>query len=359
MATRSFRLVALCVVPLVSSVTGCIVAGPASIAAGRGVYNEVINRTEDEQLLNMIVRERYSATYGRLGVASVTASIRASAKVGAQFGLSRTVKEDYDGNLVPLAAGVAYEENPTISYIPLGGEEFVQRLVSPLSMEESLLMQRYARHWGRGYMKIGIRSINGIRNPRPPAVGKESVMFDRVVHLWQQLSLAGVLVVARDPNGDFKAVFVVDDAEHGKVLEELLELAKISKRPSGGRLVLPVGVAVEGWSEDAFIFETLSVLDVLRTAGACIEIPAPHLEAGVVEPREGKTGRGFMCIRTSRVHPDGEGTVAIRYRGWWYYVDDADPKSKRAFLTLRMLVGLRLHKPSHDQVAPVLTIPVG
>lgn len=134
MATRSFRLVALCVVPLVSSVTGCIVAGPASIAAGRGVYNEVINRTEDEQLLNMIVRERYSATYGRLGVASVTASIRASAKVGAQFGLSRTVKEDYDGNLVPLAAGVAYEENPTISYIPLGGEEFVQRLVSPLLM---------------------------------------------------------------------------------------------------------------------------------------------------------------------------------------------------------------------------------
>jgi hypothetical protein len=307
----------------------------------------------------MIVRERYNQTYGMLGVASVTANIHASANVGAQFGLSRTLKEDYDGNLVPLAAGVAFEENPTISYIPLGGEAFVQRLLSPLSMNEALLMERYVRHWRRGYMKIGMRSINGIRNPRLTGDGEESAKFDRVMHLWQQLRRAGVLVIARDPNGDFKAVFVVDDSEHKRVLEELLELVNISKRPSGGRLVLPVGMAAEGWSEEAFIFESLSVLGVLRTAGACIEIPAPHLEAGVVVPREDKTDDRFMRIRTSRVRPDGEGTVAIRYRGWWYYVDDADPKSKQAFLLLRMLVGMRLHKPGHDQVAPLLTIPVG
>ncbi len=235
----------------------------------------------------------------------------------------------------------------------------MQRLVSPLSMEEALLMERYARPWRIGYMNIGIRSINGIYNPRLAEVGQESAKFDRVVHLWQQLSRAGVLVIARDPKGDFKAVFVVDDSEHKRLLEELLELANISKRPSGGRIVLPVGVAAEGWSKDAFIFETLSVLDVLRTAGACIEIPAPHLDAGVVEPREDKTDGRFMRIRTSRGRPDGEGTVAIQYRGWWYYVDDADPKSKQAFLLLRMLVGLRLYKPGHDQVAPVLTIPVG
>ena len=85
----------------------------------------------------MIVRERYNQTYGLLGVTSVTAQIRASANVGAQFGLSRTLKEDYDGNLVPLAAGVAYEEKPTISYVPLGGEIFLQRLLSPLSIEEA------------------------------------------------------------------------------------------------------------------------------------------------------------------------------------------------------------------------------
>ena len=77
-----------------------------------------------------------------------------------------------------------------------------------------------------------------------------------------------------------------------------------------------------------------------------------------MQRREDKIEGRFMRIRTSRLRPDGEGTVAIRYRGWWYYVDDADPDSKQAFLFLRMLVGLRLHKPGQKE-APVLTIPVG
>ena len=45
----------------------------------------------------------------------------------------------------------------------------------------------------------------------------------------------------------------MDDSEHEKVLEELLELTRISKRPSGGVLVLPVRMATEGWSEEALI----------------------------------------------------------------------------------------------------------
>ncbi len=56
-ATRTFCLAAFGVVPLVSAVTGCL-AGPASITAGRGLYNDVINRTEDEQVLNLIVRDQ-------------------------------------------------------------------------------------------------------------------------------------------------------------------------------------------------------------------------------------------------------------------------------------------------------------
>ena len=38
---------------------GCAVVGPQSIAAGRGVYTEVLNRTEDEQILSAMVRIRY------------------------------------------------------------------------------------------------------------------------------------------------------------------------------------------------------------------------------------------------------------------------------------------------------------
>ena len=57
---------------------GCAVVGPQSITAGRENYTEVINRTEDEQILNVIVRQRYDETFGMMSVASVTANLRFS-----------------------------------------------------------------------------------------------------------------------------------------------------------------------------------------------------------------------------------------------------------------------------------------
>ena len=92
---------------------GCAVVGPQSISAGRGVYTETINRTSDEQTLNMLVRLRYDETFGMMSVASVTANLQFSAQAATNIGIGDS--ENYAGNLVPLSAGVAYEENPTIS----------------------------------------------------------------------------------------------------------------------------------------------------------------------------------------------------------------------------------------------------
>ncbi len=57
---------------------GCNVVGPMSLSGGRAVYAAVINTTEDEQLLNVIVRQRYDQSAGMLSVASLTANLRAS-----------------------------------------------------------------------------------------------------------------------------------------------------------------------------------------------------------------------------------------------------------------------------------------
>ena len=67
--------------------SGCAVVGPQSITAGRGVYAEVINRTEDEQILNVIVRQRYDETFGMISVASVTANLRFSTQAGTNIGI--------------------------------------------------------------------------------------------------------------------------------------------------------------------------------------------------------------------------------------------------------------------------------
>jgi len=64
---------------------GCAVIGPRAISGGRGIYTEVINTTEDEQILRMIVRMRYDETVGMLTVSSVTANLRFSAQAGTNI----------------------------------------------------------------------------------------------------------------------------------------------------------------------------------------------------------------------------------------------------------------------------------
>ena len=76
---------------------GCAIVGPQSITAGRGVYTEVINRTEDEQILNVLVRQRYDETFGMISVASVTANLQFSARAATNIGIGDS--DNYAGNL--------------------------------------------------------------------------------------------------------------------------------------------------------------------------------------------------------------------------------------------------------------------
>lgn len=354
---QCLRLQAATTVLLAMAVTGCVV-GPSSIAAGRSVYNEVISRTEDQQLLSLIVHDRYNATYGMLSVASVTANIRANASVTAQWGLSRALEEDYAGNLVPLAAGVTLEENPTISYVPLGGEEFVRRLLSPLSMDEGLMIAQLLGT-GNHLFAVSIKSVNNVHNPLLGESNADSAKFNRMSEIWQKLGDEGALQIVRNEKSGVGAAFHIITPDQEKLLDELLELTNVKARPTDGRLFVPMRVSAGEAHGDSFLFETRSVLEVLRAAGACIEIPRAHLRSGVIEPLDYTIERPFIRIRTSRVRPRGLGTIAILYRGWWYYVADSDPKSKQAFQFLRAMVDLRLSEGGKAQAAPVLTIPVG
>ncbi|UCG16782.1 MAG: hypothetical protein JSV19_01855 [Phycisphaerales bacterium] len=52
-----------------------------------------------------------------------------------------------------------------------------------------------------------------------------------------------------------------------------------------------------------------------------------------------------------------ESAVAVRYRGYWFYIDDTDLHSKSTFALLRQLFSLPAGQ--FKGAAPVLTLPVG
>ena len=337
---------------------GCTVVGPQSITAGRGVYTEVINHTEDEQILNVLVRQRYDETFGMLSVASITANLRFVAQAAANIGIGSS--DDYAGNLVPLSAGVGYEENPTISYVPLSGEDFTQRMLSPVSESEWILLGSNARHPGR-VLALAAQRLNGLRNPHldeePP-----SPEFTRFVQLFDRLRRAGVLDVVQVPGNGSEDNYFWDIHDYEEVhrdsVREFLDLLGIEVRLDGSAILLPLRKAV-GNSVSAVNIQTRSAYDVLRAFGAGIEIPPAHLEAGIAEPLTSVVPEEMqvITIRSSEKRPDNA-TVRIRFRDWWFYIDATDTKSKRAFTFLRTFIGMRLSDSGAAQQAPILTIPV-
>ena len=337
---------------------GCAVVGPRSITAGRGVYAEVINRTEDEQILNVLVRLRYDETFGMMSVASVTANLSFSTRAGANIGVGDS--DSYAGNLVPLSAGVAYEENPTISYVPLSGEKFTRRMLSPVSVDEWLLIGSGARHPGRVF-SLAVRHVNGLRNPLF-GEASPSPAFARFIELYDQLRLAGVLDIVAGPKSKTEPEYfwyIHDYQEaHGDSVRELLGLIGIEVKPDGSPILLPIREAV-GSSVSAVHVQTRSAYDVLRVFGAGIEIPPAHLEAGIVEPLTMALPeeRRIITIRSSEKRPDNA-TVQIRFRDWWFYIDATNTQSKRAFVFLRTFIGMRLADPAAAHKAPVITVPV-
>ncbi|MHC5113951.1 MAG: hypothetical protein ACYTGP_05930 [Planctomycetota bacterium] len=343
------------VVPLLG---GCALVGPSSIANGRHAYNEVINRTEDQQILSMLVHERYDETYGLLAVTSITANIKFRADMGAEFGIGSD--DAFKGNLVPLSTGVGYEENPTISYVPLGGESFIRRMLMPITLEQAYLLMESGNDQKRWLYEL-YSSINGLQNPMGDLPAEK---FQRLVDVYLPLRRLGVvrLGVAPASTDDQREYTLRFDnyEDHVDDIREALSLLGIEEQTLDGRpFSLPVHLG-PGRADDSVYINMRSPFDMIRHAASKVDVPAEHIEAGLAEDVSWKDWGDdpFMRIRSSLKRPRNA-LIVVPFRGYWFYVDATDTRSKRSFGMLKLLIEMRLEDRSADQQMPVLTVPVG
>jgi hypothetical protein len=333
---------------------GCNGVGRTALSSGRGTYNAVINRTEDEQILSMIVRQRYDETYGLLAVASVTANVRVGASLGANVGIGSD--DSYAGNLVPFSAGATIEENPTISYVPMRGEQFVARMLAPLSAEHTLLLGRMSSDQIE-VLRLFVRRANGLVNPAyaPSADGEG---FDRFITAYATLRDEGVLDLVQSGERSYELLIHDHAPGHAPVIAELLGVLDIQRTPIvGGELRVPLRFFVGSARGEGLDLETPSAFEVIQAAGEGIEVPEEHLSAGIARPAQLDDSRHFFTVHSSSGRP-ANAAVAVEYRGHWFYVDATDARSKQSFMVLRTLIGLRLDDTDGLQT-PVLTVPVG
>ena len=86
-------------------------------------------------LLNL-VRLKYRDTPLFLEIASVSSQFRLATGASA----SATFTEENPFDSAGIGASVNFTEQPTVTYLPLQGDEIAQRMLSPVSIDNILLL---------------------------------------------------------------------------------------------------------------------------------------------------------------------------------------------------------------------------
>ena len=343
-----------------SLLAGCSVVGPDVIRSGRLAYNEAITDTSNQQILMVLVHNRYEERGSLLTVASVTANVRVSSNASVQAGFGDD--SDYSGNLVPFSGGFLYEVNPTISYIPVEGEQYLHQLTSPVPI--GLLAQVTRAFPDPSYVFTAlVSSINGLYNP-DFLFGEDEhdPRFQRCIAIISRLSQTHHLQWIKDPEHPDRLSLFVDRSarESTDLLRELLQLLGLPPLADAEKhALIPVSSTVYQTGSAGVAISTRSILQLIQIMSAAVQVPPEDERDGVAIrfPTPGLMGREvrfhYSVSKPERAY------IAVNYRDGWYYIDERDQFTKAYFRLLGSLWSAAMAKSvGNAAAAPVLTVPV-
>ena len=347
---------------LMPATQGCAVFGPSSLSRGRGAYAEVIAETNAEQSLATLVRVRYGAPWILVAVSSVTAQVRFNVNTRAEFGIGPDA--NFAGALVPLSGGVAYDENPTISYLPVQGDKHLRQLLSPIPPDLLVPIINNSLD-AEDSLALLVMSMNAIPNPAfmtTPEAARDD-RFSQVAGLMGTLSRAGALRFVESGTKEEAgfSLWLHDYAPaYRQHVNDLLALLNVDAATSDEDIFLEVVSKPHARGAKTLSIQTRSVYDLGQIGAAAVDVPEADRLARLTTqyPKPGLAGEK-ITIRRAQWRP-GDAIAAAKFRGWWYYIDGGDVNTKRFFQIFEALLSARLADTAEGaRVAPVLTVPVG
>jgi hypothetical protein len=351
------RIAGTAVLALAATLAGCAWLGPEIIRSGRPAYNDAILTTNDEQLLQNIVRMRFGDSVGFLTVSSVTANVSFTTTGTVNLGFGPAA--NYQGNLVPFTGTVTAEQNPTISYTPVSGDSLVRQFATEIPLDLAILMINFAHSQEAAWIAI-VRRVNNLRNPDfsdPPSLVTDP-RFLEIAALVGALQRRGTLYWVRlaGAQSGYGVVLHSYSPQNSREVARLLELLGVQPpAKDGDDVVIPVRRSVGTPDPGAIAIETRSLLDLIRLASAGIELEGEAAAGAIGYLQRGPAGRGIR-IRVA-AEPPAQARVSVAYRGRWYYIAGDDELSKQWFTMLQLLAGAQTPGAAPG-MGPVLTVPV-
>ena len=137
------------------------------------------------------------------------------------------------------------------------------------------------------------------------------------------------------------------------MLRELRQLLGLS--PKASRVSVEFG-RTRPLAGNVVHIQTRSYIQILYAVAATIDVPKEDIAAGFTRPTvtdDPLSGRPTLAIRSGASDP-GAMHVKTNYKGHWFWIDNADLESKRAFALLLTL--LTLTDRGENAQEPLLTI---
>jgi hypothetical protein len=339
---------------------GCVHYGPRTIAQDRFDYSTAIGDSWKNQTLLNIVKLRYMDLPVFVDVASIVEGYTLETSASAGGGVNWP-SSGAPGGQASAAVGGRYTERPTITYVPMTGEKFLRGLLTPIDPKQIFFMLQsgYAADFILG---LTVESMNGVRN-RSAAGGEvreADPAFGRVLELMREVQVSGAIgmrVQQTDGRETGILIFRREDvspevAAKSAEIRQLLHLSQDAQQFS-------LNYSPMRGTDTELAVNSRSMMQIMQAFASYIEVPQDHLEQRRATPTFSGNGVSVDNQASVKIYSGSDrpadAFAAIQYRGTWYWVDDRDLKTKRAFSAIMFFFTLA-DTGSGDKL-PLITIP--
>jgi len=341
--------------------SGCASFGPASVDRDRFDYIQAIATSWKQQTLINIVKMRYSDSPVFLEVSQVIGSYQLQA--GFSVGGGVNFGGPPVANTLSLGTAGTYTDRPTVVYQPLTGAHFLKVLMTPIP--PPALFPLIESGWPVDLLlQIAAQSVNGISNRKGGARGRAAdPEFAQLLAALQRIQAAGVVGLRTEVSKENKQEATIlrlgrKDVTPETQADQALVTKLLGLRPDLREFKIVYGSQPEG--DDVLAIQTRSAFQIMIELGSDIEVPADHAAEQRTYPSRSEPAPGtealppLVRIQSAASAPK-DAFVAVKYRDYWYWIDDRDLKSKGIFTFLMVI--MTLAEKEEKAPPPVVTIP--
>jgi hypothetical protein len=209
---------------------------------------------------------------------------------------------------------------------------------------------------------LTVESLNGVRNRSAAggSVREADPEFRRALGLLRELQAAGAVGMRveedKDKNSTAVMFFRRDDVP-AEIKEKAAEVRQLLKMSAEQQKFTLTYSPVRG-AESELAVNSRSMLQIMVAFASYLEAPAEHLQdrraLPAFENSAPDTYQDKVRIHSGKERPT-DAFVAVRYRDYWFWVDDRDWLTKRALTAVMFF--FTLAETGAQERLPLITIP--